>query len=362
RWAAEQAKKKLSDEVYATVREESLAVVDGKPLHLEVEIDRQSYQDMIRPLVETTLESVSAAMADAGKTPDDIDEVLLVGGSTRTPLIRQVLTERMRREPRQDVHPDLCVALGAGVLASRLSGHDVQRVLVDVSPYSFGPSYLGERDGRTYRHCYHPVIHRNTPLPVTRTDQYVTSYPYQEEVDIDVFQGDDPDAMKNILVGHFRVKGLTPTVEPNEVLCRMNLDIDGILRVTAIEKRTGLSRHITISNALKSKSDEEIAASRQRLNDLYGARAGFDQAEADSEYIDVEAEPEPLAESDPRIAQARELVERSRGLLGDVHDEDREEIIDLHEEITQAMREGDMDGMTEAVDRLRELLFFIEGK
>lgn len=239
RWAAEEAKKRLSSEPYTMVREDALATVDGLGLHLETELSRSDYENMIRPLVESTLDSVTRAMDDAHKSPDQIDTVLLVVGSTRTPLVWQVLEERMGLPPRQDVHPDLCVALGAGVLASRLAGHDIQRVLVDVSPYSFGPSHLGERDGQLYPYCYRPIIKRNTPLPVTRTESYTTSRPYQTEVDIDVFQGEDADALKNAPVGHFHVEGLTRTAEHNEVLCRMSLDLDGILKVSAIEKCTG---------------------------------------------------------------------------------------------------------------------------
>ncbi len=177
--AAEEAKMQLSFEPYVTVREEALLTVDGNPVHLEVELSRSEYEDLIRPLVESTLDSVSKALDDAGKTASDLDAALLVGGSTRTPLVARVLEDRTGLEPQQDIHPDLCVALGAGVLASRLAGREVERVLVDVSPYSFGPSYLGERDGQPYPHCYHPIIQRNTPLPVTRTDLYTTSYPYQ---------------------------------------------------------------------------------------------------------------------------------------------------------------------------------------
>ena len=135
------------------------------------------------------------------------------------------------------MHPDLCVALGAGVLASRLAGQNVERVLVDVSPYSFGISYLGQRGGVPYPHCYRAIIQRNTPLPLTRAESYATSYPYQTEVDIQVYQGDDEDALNNILVGNFRVEGLVAIPEPNEVLCRMRLDLDGILEVTAVEKQ-----------------------------------------------------------------------------------------------------------------------------
>jgi molecular chaperone DnaK len=206
-WAAEEAKKKLSFEPYARVREEALVIDKGKPLHLDLELSRSEYEEMIRPLIESTLDSVSKALSDARKSPGDLDAILLVGGSTRTPMISRRLQELTNLEPRQDVHPDLCVALGAGVLASRLAGHDVERVLVDVSPFSFGPSYLGERGGFPYPHCYHPIIHRNTPLPVTRTDSYCTAHPYQTVVEIEIYQGEDEDALKNIPYRGFAADG-----------------------------------------------------------------------------------------------------------------------------------------------------------
>src|SRR5437867_9348743 len=219
-WAAEEAKKKLSFEPYVSVREENLVIQNGKALHLDLELSRTEYEEMILRLVESTLDSVSITLADAGKGASDIEAILLAGGSTRAPLISRLLRERSGLEPRQDVHPDLCVALGAGGLASRLAGHEVERVLVDVSPYSFGVSYLGERGGVPYPHCYQAIIPRNTPLPLTRTERYATVYPYQTEVELQVYQGDDEDALRNVLVGDFRIEGLTPTEEPNEILCR----------------------------------------------------------------------------------------------------------------------------------------------
>ena len=388
RWAAEEAKRKLSFGPYATVREEALITVDGTPLHLEVELARRDYEEMIRPLVESTLDSVTKALSDAGKRPDEIDAVLLAGGSTRTPLVREVLAERVGIEPRQDIHPDLCVALGAGLLASRLAGHDVRKVLVDVSPYSFGPSYLGEKDGRMYSYCYHPIIRRNTPLPVTRTDQYATVVPYQEIVELHIFQGDDPDALKNILVGEFLIEDLTPVAEPNEVLCQMSLDLDGILKVTAIEKRTGNSKHISIHGATQPKADAELAAAQERLKALYSRRVReMDETFADlgghddqtvPEVIDAEAadgpagadagpgprEPQPPvdAERGARLREARELIDRSRKLLAEVHDEDKEELIDLHTQMEEAIRHYDDESLRASVDELRELLFFIEGR
>ncbi|HZK80259.1 MAG TPA: Hsp70 family protein, partial [Humisphaera sp.] len=275
-WAAEAAKKQLSYEPYARILEESLIQIDGKPLHLDVEISREKYEEMIRPLLDQTLDSASKALSDAGLLPQAVDAVLLVGGSTRTPLVLKLLEQMCGKAPRTDLHPDLCVALGAGVLASRLGGHDVQRVLVDVSPYSFGISYLGERDGMPYPHCYHPVIRRNTPLPVTRTEEYQTAADYQTAVNLDVYQGDHSDALRNVHVGHFSIDGLRPIDGPNVVLCRMRLDVDGILHVTAIEKQTGLSKHVAITGATRPQDSTELARGREQLDRLFASRVAED--------------------------------------------------------------------------------------
>jgi molecular chaperone DnaK (HSP70) len=370
-WAAEEAKKKLSQEPYVRIREENLVTRGGKPLHLETEISRVDYEILIRPLVESTLDSVSKALQDAGKKPSDMDAVLLVGGSTRTPLVFDLLSDLMGMEPSQTVHPDLCVALGAGVLASRLGGQEVDRVLVDISPYSFGISFLGERGGVPYPHCYKPIVRRNTPLPLTRAQQFVTSYPFQTEVDLHVYQGDDEDALKNIPVGDFRIEGLTKMEEENEVVCRMRLDLDGILEVTAVEKRTGKSKQITIANALQAKSPEEIAAGRKRIQELFEPRVrplpdDFEDEQTPAVEPEVEIEVQAL-EAAPRDAlpgeqEAWNLVERSRKLLEKMHAEDREEAIDMHGRISSAIDSGDGAALADASRELRELLFFMEGK
>ena len=385
-WAAEAAKKQLSFQPYAQVREEALITVNGKPLHLDLELPRGEYEKMILPLVESTLDSVSKALQDAGRKPRELDAILLVGGSTRTPLVSRLLRERTGLEPREDVHPDLCVALGAGVLASRLAGREVERVLVDVSPYSFGPSYLGERGGVEYPYCYHPIIRRNTPLPVTRTESYYTSFPGQREVDIQIFQGDNEDALQNILVGDFRVEGLAVTDGPNEVMCRMSLDVDGILHVAAIEKRTGKSKHITIANAMQAKSDEEMAAARQRITELYESREQtFDEEvdedeDEDEEAMAVGAESElergvveveaqktngKVIPMDSNWAEHRreavELIQRSRRALESMHTEDKEEAILLTASIEAAVSKHDSHALVDALQSLKELLFFVEG-
>jgi len=387
-WAAEEAKKRLSFEPEVTIREDALVSEKGKPLHLELEVKREHYEAMIRPLLEKTLESVSKALSDSRKSPSDMDAILLVGGSTRTPLVSRMLHERTGLVPREEIHPDLCVALGAGVLASRLAGHEVERVLVDVSPYSFGVSYLGERGGVPYPYCYKPIIRRNSPLPLTRTERFYTSAAYQETVEICVYEGEDEDALKNILVGDFQVKELKPVRDASEVLCRMSVDLDGILHVTAIEKCTGRSKHITIARALEAKSEADIAEARKRLEALYATRSidGVEQGEwleaemdeqdeeVESEEIDAEIDGEDQADTDAAESvpangiwaevsrEGRLLVERSRQLLEQMHEEDREEVIDLSEKIETAIAATDETALKSAAKELRELLFFVEGK
>ncbi len=363
-WAAEQAKRKLSAEPDVKIHEAALVIESGTPLHLDIEISREEYEGLIRPLIESTLDSTSKALRDAGTTPDALDAILLVGGSTRTPLVSTLLRERIGLDPSQAVHPDLCVALGAGVLASRLAGHAIERVLVDVSPYSFGVSHLGERGGVPYPHCYRPIIPRNTPLPLTRTERYSTAYPYQTAVDVQVYQGEDEDALRNVLVGDFQVEGLTPTEEPNDILCRMHLDLDGILEVTAVEKRTGASKHITIANALTAKSAAEIAAGQQRIRELYESRGDVlegwpapDAPDNIDEDIDLVASALPAAGR----AAASHLLERSRRLLDQMHEEDREAAIELHDQMDAAIAAGNTSELQNAVRALEELLFFVEG-
>jgi molecular chaperone DnaK (HSP70) len=390
-WAAETAKRRLSFEPEVMVREEALVAEKGKPLHLELEITREEYEAMIRPLLEKTLVSVSKALEDARKSPGELDAILLVGGSTRTPLVSRLLQERTSLTPRQEIHPDLCVALGAGVLASRLAGHQVERVLVDVSPYSFGVSFLGERGGVPYPHCYKPIIQRNSPLPLTRTERFYTTVPFQKEVEVRVYEGEDEDALKNILVGDFRVKDLRPTPEQSEVLCRMSLDLDGILHVTAIEKATNKSKHITIARALESKSEAEIAAARKRLEALYATREDlptfetehllsgegaaepdFDEEDEGTDHIhllqapaDDEADESatPVLKAWPDAErEGRRLIERSRSLFEVMHVNDREETIEINARIEAAIAAQDAAGLYEAIKELREILFFVEGK
>jgi molecular chaperone DnaK (HSP70) len=272
------------------------------------------------------------------------------------------------------LHPDLCVAFGAGVLAARLAGHAVERVLVDVSPYSFGPSYFGLLNGVPSEHCYRPIIHRNTPLPVSRTESYFTMVDGQQAWQVSIYQGDDPNALNNILVGRFLAEGFSRVPAGNEILCRMDLDLDGILRVTATEKRTGLAKQMTIEGATTAMSASDMAQARRRMQELFGDEdegAEFDEEfdeEADAEVIDVEARdisPDAsTAEADRdrrvQISEARALLERSRRLLDKMTPEDREEAIALHEQIEEALKTAQWQPLHAAMTTLADLLFYVE--
>jgi molecular chaperone DnaK (HSP70) len=217
-------------------------------------------------------------------------------------------------------------------------------------------------------------------LPITRTERFYTCHPYQEEVDICVYEGEDEDALRDILVGNFQVQGLAPVREENEVLCRMSLDLDGMLHVTAIEKRSGLTKHVTIARALESKSEAEIAAARQRLEALYSTWQNEEEDAEEEEDFEGENEGEvaiedlrkPLrapfestAEQDDWstvVREAKHLIERSRQLLDQMHEEDREEAIDFNEQIESAIDANDAAALKEAAHDLGELLFFVEGR
>jgi molecular chaperone DnaK len=362
--AVEEAKKRLSFEPYVRMREEHLAECDGVPLHLDLEVARTEYEHLIRPLLEGTLDSVHRALADAGKRPDEVDEILLVGGVTRTPLVAALLKEKTGLMPRQELHPDLCVAFGAGVLAARLAGHEVERVLVDISPYSFGPSYFGMLNGMLSEHCYRPIIHRNTPLPVSRTEVYYTMVDNQEAWQVSIYQGEDPNALNNILIGRFMAEGFSRVPAGNEILCRMDLDLDGILKVTVTEKSSGRTKQVSIEGATTAMSESEMASARQRMHELFDA----EESEEDFGLVDMgetTVAPEDSAEEEHRdhrvrISEARALLERGRRLLGEMNPEDREEAIALHEQIDSALREADWNRLRQATTDLADLLFYVE--
>jgi molecular chaperone DnaK len=352
--SAEKAKRELSDRPYATVEEEYLMQKDGMPYHLSLEISRTDYEEMIKPYIEETLEAIHVALKGANLTPYQINEFLLVGGATRTPLISRMIQERLNIEPRQELEPDLCVAMGASVQAGMIAGEEVSAVLVDITPYTFGTSYVGELDGIPfYPMCYAPIIKKNTPIPASKSEVFYTMHDRQKAVEVKVYQGEDPDAARNVMIGKFMVEGLSGVPAGNEIVFQLDLDLDGILKVSATEKRTGLKKNIVIENAVSQFETVEKEKARERIDQLFKTEG--------AEFMPPLERPAQTKEVREKIVQGRALVEKAEKMLPQIPEEDKEEVINLIEAIRDSIQESDYDTLSTCIEDLSEILFYLEG-
>ncbi len=342
--SAEDAKKQLSDHPYARIAEEYLAEHGGQPINLDLELSREEYEDMIAPFIEETLGAIHIALESAGLTSSQVDEILLVGGATWTPLIRRRLVEAFGTQPRGEVDPDLCVAMGAAIQGAAMTGTEVSAVLVDVTPYSFGTSALGELNGELYPYHYVPIIPKNTPIPARLSEVFFTVLDEQTDVDVRIYQGENNDALENIKIGEFRVSGLSREPAGNPVILDLALDRNGILQVSAREKKTGLERRITIDNATSRYDREQLEEARQRIGALFG-----DQEQAAS-----------VGSGAATDSAVDALLARASAKLDETGEEDRTEIIDLIEAIRDARSSGDSAALEDARSQLQDLLFYLE--
>lgn len=350
--AAEAAKMTLSSHPYALIEEEYLAEgVGGSPIHLVLELSRDDYEAMIEPFVDETLEAVHTALHGAGLAASRIEEILLVGGSTRTPLVQQRLAEVFGKTPRGEVDPELCVALGAAIQGAVIGGASGAAVLVDVTPYTFGTSAVGELDGEWSVSRFVPIIHKNTPVPVSRSEVFYTMVDGQSGVEVRIYQGEHPDARENIELGRFKVEGLGKAPAGDPIVLGLDLDLDGVLHVSAREKRTGLERRITIDNALARYTQDDLEQAHRRVVALFGggetAHTAAEGGESDASHRREGVE-------------ARALLEKAERLLDDAPAEDREEMIDLIEAMRDALEAGDWAGLAEPREQLADILFYLE--
>jgi len=342
--SAEDAKKQLSDHPYARIAEEYLAEHSGQPVNLDLELSREEYEDMIAPFIEETLGAIHIALESAGLTSSQVDEILLVVGATRTPLIRRRLVEAFGTQPRGEVDPDLCVAMGAAIQGAAMTGTEVSAVLVDVTPYTFGTSALGELNGELYPYHYVPIIPKNTPIPARMSEVFFTVLDEQTDVDVRIYQGENNDALENIKIGEFRVSGLSREPAGNPVIVDLALDRNGILQVSAREKKTGLERRITIDNATSRYDREQLDEARQRIGALFG-----DQEQAAS-----------VGSGAATDSAVDALLARASAKLDETGEEDRTEIIDLIEAIRDARSSGDSAALEDVRSQLQDLLFYLE--
>jgi molecular chaperone DnaK len=361
--AAETAKRNLSFHPFARVEEEFIAEKDGRALHLTQEISREEYEGMIRPLLDRTMDCVQRALDDSHLTGSAIDKVVLVGGSTRTPLVSRLLEARLDQPAHQEVNPDLCVAMGAAIQAGIIAGQDVGAVLVDITPHTLGIKCLGEMHGFDFPYQFAPILRRTTPLPASRSELFHTVYDRQTEVEIDVYQGESEDVRHNHRVGRFMIQGLAAVPAGNQIVVQLDLNLDGMLKVSARERATGLQKQVTIENALARYEREERDLARERLDQLWDESVEEDDSEDLLGAADEAAVPELVAgprEGQREAVQARALLEKAERMLDGVQPEDRAEIERIMGQVRAALTDRQWDKVTTASNELADVLFYLE--
>ena len=248
--AAEKAKIELSSKLETTINLPFLTADASGPKHMNIRLSRAKFEALIDDLVQRTLEPCKKALSDAGKNASEIHEVVLVGGSTRIPMVQEAVKKFFGKEPHKGVNPDEVVAIGAGVQAGVLSGEVKDMVLLDVTPLSLGVETLGG--------VMTTLIERNTTIPTRREEVFSTAEDNQNKVEIHVLQGERAEARLNRTLGRFHLEGImaAPRGVP-KIKVTFDIDANGILSVTARDEATGKDQKITIT-ANSGLSDNEI--------------------------------------------------------------------------------------------------------
>lgn len=347
--AAETAKIALSSQPYVTIEEEHLLQHQDRPIHLSLELSRYTYEEMIQPFIEQTMEAIHTALDGANLRVSDIDEVLLVGGSTKTPLVRTQLEQSLDRPIRLDVDPDLCVAMGAAIQAGIISGENVSATLIDVTPYTFGTSALGLMHGHEYPYVYVPIIKKNTPIPVTRSESFHTVFDGQEKIEVKVYQGEDPDAVNNEELGSFMVEELKNVREGDAIIVTFALDINGILQVTTTEKKTGKQKSLTLDNAIGRFQDKELQQAKEQVSALFN----------DSDVASPNVATSEQGET-PIASAYQDLLLKAKKLQPQLDGEDKEDMTEIVTDLEAAIAADDETKAKVLSEELTDLIYYLD--
>ncbi len=313
--AAEKAKIELSSVVETSISLPFVTADASGPKHLEYKLPRAKFDQLTADLVERCVGPVKQALSDARLTERDIDEVVLVGGSTRTPSV-QALVRKLTggKEPNQSVNPDEVVAIGAAIQAGVLAGEVKDVVLLDVTPLSLGVETLGGVMTR--------LIGRNTTIPVRKAEVFSTAEDNQTAVDIHVLQGERELARDNRTLGHFRLEGIRPAQRGvPQVEVTFDIDANGILTVTARDKETAKEQKITISGSTqlaKEEIDRMVVDAQQHADEDRRRREEVEaRNNADSIAYQVERRLQELGDRAPinEKARAEQLISEIRQLV-----------------------------------------------
>ena len=354
--AAEKAKKELSSTMSTNINLPFITASQSGPLHLNMDVSRAKFDELTADLVKKTEGPVKDALKDAGLNANEIDKVLLVGGSTRIPAVQECIKKLTGKQPQKDINPDECVALGAAIQGGVLSGDVKDLLLLDVTPLSLGIETMGNITTR--------LIERNTTIPTKKSQVFTTAADNQTSVEIHVLQGERQMAKDNVTLGRFTLDGIAPARRGvPQIGVTFDIDANGIVNVSAKDKGTGKEQHITITSSTnlneeeiekKVKEAEMYAQEDAKKKDLIEARNNADSMIYQSENT--------LKDVEGKISDAdKTKIEEAIKGLKDVKDgEDLEAIKSKTEELTQAFyaiseeiykqQEGQADGGQQQAD------------
>jgi len=328
--AAEDAKKELSSKLQTDINLPYITVIDKEPKHLEMKITRAKFEELISTLVDKTSGPCKQALKDAKLKPADITHVVLVGGTTRMPIVRKKVEELFSKKPKRNVDPMECVAIGAAIQAGVLSGDiDKDIVLLDVTPLTLSIETLGG--------VATELITRNTTVPTKKSKIFSTAADNQPSVDINVLQGERPMAADNKSLGRFHLNGIPPAprgIPQIEVI--FDIDADGIINVAAKDQGTGKEQSIRITGSTKL-SDVDIEKMKRE------AKEHEEEDKKRKEKVEIRNNGDALVHTAQKTLD--ELKEK-------LSSEDKESIEKGLKELREALSGDDMDKIKEKTDAL----------
>jgi molecular chaperone DnaK len=334
REAAEKAKIELSSSTEAEINQPFITQGPNGPLHLTMKLSRQKLEVIVDDLIQKTLEPAKKALADAGKTVKDIDEVVLVGGMTRMPKVVEVVTKFFGKEPNKSVNPDEVVAIGAAIQGGVLGGEVKDVLLLDVTPLTLGIETLGGVST--------PLISRNTTIPTSKSQVFSTAADSQTQVEINVLQGERPMAADNKSLGRFVLDGIPPAPRGiPQIEVTFDLDASGILNVKAVDKATNRSQSIKITGSTgltkdeiekMTKEAEAHAAEDAKKRELIDAKNG-----ADGLIFSAERSLKDAGDKVPADVKT-EVEEKIKSLKDVLNSESKEDIETKTKELSETMQ------------------------